>query len=133
MPEFEPTASRYQRPALPLEQELGQSRQPEKLPCKRTRDDLTVCPACGGRLVHPLEWAPAGATAWRVALRCPDCEWHGGGVYSAKAVERLDDALEAATEVLLENLDRLARANLEERIARFAEALECDGILPEDF
>jgi len=95
--------------------------------------DLHVCPTCSSGLVYPTDWAPAARRRWAVDLRCPDCEWEGGGVYAQEIVDRFDEALDAGTEQLLEDLDLLARANMEDQVDRFVEALRSDLVLPEDF
>lgn len=99
----------------------------------RTTDDLDICPTCDSSLVHPVGWQPVGRNRWCVSLRCPECEWHGGGTYEQPVIDRFDEALDRGTEELLEDLKALARANLEERIDRFADALRAGHILPEDF
>ena len=99
----------------------------------RRRDDLHVCPSCSSELVYPTDWAPASNRHWHVALRCPECEWNGGGSYSQDVVDRLDEALEHGTESVLEDLNVLVRANMEDQIERFVSALRADQILPEDF
>ena len=68
-----------------------------------------------------------------MALRCPECEWNGGGSYSQDIVDRLDEVLEQGTESVLEDLNVLVRANMEDQIDRFVSALRADQILPEDF
>ena len=73
------------------------------------------------------------ASGWTVDLRCPDCEWTGGGVYAQEVVDRFDEALDGGTEQLLDDLNLLARANMEEQVERFVAALWADRILPEDF
>jgi hypothetical protein len=98
-----------------------------------TAEALHVCPTCASDLVFPTDWAPADRTRWSVELRCPDCEWTGGGVYSQAVVDRFDEALDAGTEQLLDDLTTLARANMEEQLQRFVGALWADDILPEDF
>jgi hypothetical protein len=103
---------------------------------RRTHDageGLHVCPACHSELVYPTDWAPADAQRWSVALRCPECEWRGGGIYSQEAVDRFDEALDLGTHALLDDLGLLARANMEEQIDRFLDALWADRVLPEDF
>jgi predicted RNA-binding Zn-ribbon protein involved in translation (DUF1610 family) len=100
---------------------------------RRRRGDLHVCPECGSDLVYPTDWAPASDRQWRVALRCPECEWNGGGRYSQEMVDRLDEALDGGTEAVLEDLNILVRANMEDQIDRFVTALNGDQILPEDF
>ena len=100
---------------------------------RRRDDDLHACPACNSALVYPTDWAPASDRRWQVALRCPECEWNGGGTYSQEVVDRLDEVLERGTESVLEDLNILVRANMEDQIDRFASALSADHILPEDF
>jgi hypothetical protein len=100
---------------------------------RRRRDDLHICPSCNSELVYPTDWAPASNRHWQVALRCPQCEWNGGGSYSQEIVDRLDEALERGTESVLEDLNVLTRANMEDQINRFVSALSADHILPEDF
>jgi predicted RNA-binding Zn-ribbon protein involved in translation (DUF1610 family) len=100
---------------------------------RRRRGDLHVCPECGSDLVYPTDWAPASDRHWHVALRCPECEWNGGGRYSQEVVDRLDEALDCGTEAVLDDLNILVRANMEDQIDRFVDALKGDLILPEDF
>ena len=94
---------------------------------------LHVCPTCASELVFPTDWAPADRTRWSVDLRCPDCEWTGGGIYSQTVVDRFDEALDSGTEQLLDDLTTLSRTNMEEQLQRFVTALWADDILPEDF
>ena len=94
---------------------------------------LHICPACASELVFPTDWSPADRTRWSVELRCPDCEWIGGGVYSQQVVDRFDEALDSGTEQLLDDLTTLARSNMEEQLQSFVAALWADHILPEDF
>ncbi len=94
---------------------------------------LHVCPVCASKLVFPTEWAPAPRKRWTVDLRCPECEWRSSGVYAQEVVDRFDETLDAGTEQLLCDLNRLTRANMEEQLERFLVALHADRILPEDF
>jgi hypothetical protein len=95
--------------------------------------ELHVCPNCESELVYPVDWAPADRQTWRVDLRCPDCEWHGGGVFAQEIVDRFDEQLDRGTEQLLGDLQLLVRSNMEEQVNRFVAALNSGGILPEDF
>jgi hypothetical protein len=95
--------------------------------------DLHVCPDCDQHLVYPVEWEEASATHWEVVLRCPNCEWNTVGVYDQDTVDRFDEELDHGTELLLRDLKRLTRANMEEEIERFGKALESDAIWPMDF
>jgi len=99
----------------------------------RQAEDLNVCPSCSSELVHPTDWAPAAGRKWVVDLRCPECEWTGGGTYAQEVVDRFDEALDEGTEAILADLNRLARANMVEHAERFTAALRDDRILPEDF
>lgn len=99
----------------------------------RTQEDLHICPSCASRLVLPTDWAPAAGRRWTVDLRCPDCEWQGGGTYSQSVVDRFDEALDDGTEALLRDLNLLTRANMEEQVDAFVAALAADHVLPEDF
>jgi hypothetical protein len=100
---------------------------------RRRRNDLHVCPVCASHLVYPLDWAPAPDRRWAVDLRCPDCEWRGGGTYAQRVVDRFDEELDLGTEALLDDLGLVVRANMEEQLDRFVVALHSDAILPEDF
>ena len=95
--------------------------------------DLHVCGSCDCDLVYPIEWQEAGPTHWEVALRCPNCEWAGTGVFEQELVERFDEELDHGTEALVRDLKRLMTANMEDEIERFVDALEQDHVLPEDF
>jgi hypothetical protein len=105
-------------------------------PAERARpapDGLHICPTCGSDLVFPVGWEPAGRRSWWVARRCPDCEWSGGGVHPQPVVDRFDEALDAGTDAMLNDLALLAQANMQSEAERFAAALRADHILPEDF
>jgi hypothetical protein len=96
-------------------------------------DGLHVCPTCASHLVYPTDWAPAEPKSWNVQLRCPDCEWHGGGVYAQELVDRFDEELDLGTEQLLGDLTLLTRANMEEQVERVVAALTAGWIVPDDF
>jgi hypothetical protein len=98
-----------------------------------TTQDLHVCGSCSSDLVYPTEWDEAGTTHWEVALRCPNCEWNGTGIFQQELVERFDEELDRGTEALVRDLKRLMHANMEDEIDRFVDALDHDLILPEDF
>ncbi len=95
--------------------------------------DLHVCGRCASELVYPTEWEEAGPEHWEIALRCPNCEWHGTGVYSQRTVDRLDEQLDRASEAVFSDLKRLMDANMKDEVERFAAALAADLIVPEDF
>ena len=99
----------------------------------RAEGGLHICPTCDSELVYPVDWAPARNRQWSVALRCPDCEWQAEGMFAQDVVDRFDDALELGTAQILDDLNLLARANMEEQVDRFVAALQADQILAEDF
>ena len=70
---------------------------------------------------------------WEVSLRCPNCEWHGTGIFDQDVVERFDEELDRGTEALVRDLKRLMHANMEDEIERFIAALHAGHIVPEDF
>jgi hypothetical protein len=94
---------------------------------------LHMCPECDADLVYPTQWSEVDRARWEVALRCPNCEWTDTGVFDQDTVERFDEELDRGTDNLVEDLKRLIRANMEDEIDRFSEALNADHILPEDF
>ncbi len=95
--------------------------------------ELHVCRECESELVYPMEWEEAGPEYWRVALRCPNCEWSATGVFPQELVDRFDERLDEGTEQVVGDLKRLMHANMSEEIDRFVAALEAGAILPEDF
>jgi hypothetical protein len=100
---------------------------------RRTLEDLHVCPDCARDLVYPVEWEESSDTHWEVLLRCPNCEWSEVGMFDQPTVDRFDEHLDAGTEILLRDLKRLERANMDDEIERFTRALDAGAILPEDF
>jgi hypothetical protein len=94
---------------------------------------LHVCPRCDSKTVFPVEWQEAGVEHWEMTLRCPNCEWIGGGIFEQELVERLEDLLDLGTEALVRDLKCLTQANMEEEIDRFSTALYAGHILPMDF
>jgi hypothetical protein len=99
----------------------------------REGSPLHVCAECSSTLVYPIEWQEAGPNHWEVELRCPNCEWHGTGVFSQDVVESFDDELDRGIDVLLSDYRALVNSNMEDEIDRFARALDADAILPADF
>ena len=107
---------------------------PRRAPApERKAGALEICPCCNSELVYPTDWAPVDPANWAVDLRCPDCEWIGGGIFAQVMVDRFDEALDAGTEQLLTDLSLLTRANMEDQVERFAAALWAGEIQPEDF
>ena len=95
--------------------------------------DLHICPDCESDLVYPVAWEEADRSRWEVSLRCPNCEWSTTGVFEEDAIQRFDDTLDRGTEALVSDLRQLTRANMEEDVERFVDAITAGHVLPEDF
>jgi hypothetical protein len=114
----------------------GKAAEARQAPAERQADEareLHLCVNCESRLVYPVQWEEAGSKSWHVTLRCPDCEWIEGGVFSQDQCDRFDDELECGTDALSRDYKRLVTANMSEEIDRFSAALRADAILPIDF
>jgi hypothetical protein len=134
MSERHNTATGREIAPLRVEAERGRRRGPGQTATRpRQANQLEICPCCRRDLVYPIDWSPAGPAHWDVSLRCPECEWSGRGVFAQEIVDRFDDVLDDGTQALLDDLELLTRANMEEQIEIFATALERDLIVPEDF
>jgi hypothetical protein len=96
-------------------------------------DPLHVCFHCAGELAYPLDWAEEGPRHWRIVLRCPECEARREGVFEQGVVEDLDEQLDQATSALLNDLQQLTQANMEDEVEFFIRALDADLIVPSDF
>jgi hypothetical protein len=94
---------------------------------------LHICPDCRSELVQPVAWAEASGNCWELVLSCPNCRWCVEGIYSQQEVEDLEERLDDGLADLLEDLQRLAQANMADQMDRFIAALHSDQILPEDF
>ena len=105
----------------------------EESEARRETRPLHICPECDSPLVQPLSWSESENDCWELELGCPNCEWHEEGVFSQGEIEELEDRLEDGLSDLLDDLHRLAQANMADEIERFVRALEADMILPEDF
>ncbi len=97
------------------------------------RSGLHVCPDCASDLVQPVTWSEASGDCWELVLTCPNCRWCEGGVYTRAEVEDLEERLDNGLADMLEDLQRLAQANMTDEMDRFIAALHRDHILPEDF
>jgi hypothetical protein len=100
---------------------------------ERETRPLHICPGCDSPLVQPLSWSETEAEQWELELSCPNCEWHEDGLYRQSEIEELEDRLEDGLTEMLDDLHRLAQANMADEIERFVQALGADLILPEDF
>jgi len=98
-----------------------------------TARGLQVCLRCSSDFVHPIDGEEAGDHAWRVWLRCAECEWRHEGVYGDAEIEAFDMELDRGTALLRDALNKLELADFEEFGRRFTAALEQDLIGADDF
>jgi hypothetical protein len=98
-----------------------------------TSPGLHLCPDCQSDLVQPVSWAEMADGRWELSLSCPNCWWEIEGVYAIEQLHDLEERLDEGLEEMLDDLQRLAHANMSDQIERFAAALSADLILPEDF
>lgn len=109
-------------------------RPPEAAPPTHVEGDPPgICPRCSGELVYPVSWEERVGSRWRLALRCPDCEWRGSGEFEQEDVEEFDDELNDRTEELLMTLRALTRSNMKADVERLITAIDDDAIQPMDF
>ena len=106
---------------------------PPASPAPPLDDEPHVCPLCRSALVHPTDWQRVASAAWRITLRCPNCETVRTLTLVREQVEQLNRALYEGTEKLARQADRIARHNFEEETVRFVAALDADQIWPIDF
>ena len=91
------------------------------------------CPDCASDLVYPIDWDEAGASSYRLTLRCPNCERTDVGTYDWDTVRWLEQRLEDGERALIADLSALGRANVEEDFDRFIAALRAGHVWPMDF
>jgi hypothetical protein len=96
-------------------------------------DGLHTCPECSSTLVQPVQWGETTGGSWVLTLHCPNCDWITEGVFNQEQVDKFEEQLDSGLADMLDDLRRLAHANMTEEIDRFAAALQTDLILPEDF
>ena len=63
----------------------------------------------------------------------PSASGAAAATTTRRSVDRFDEALDETMQSVLDDLQLLTRANMEEQIERFIAALNADLILPEDF
>ncbi|MFA4966546.1 MAG: hypothetical protein WC709_13055 [Thermoleophilia bacterium] len=137
-PDVPQPAARAQRPAevalsgprAPGAEPPGQKAAPSAPPQDR---EAHVCPLCGSRFVYPLSWERDGDAAWRISLRCPECEARRDVSLGRRGVEALNRELYFGAQELAREADTISRRNFEEEAQRLVKALQRDLILPMDF
>jgi hypothetical protein len=92
-----------------------------------------VCPVCHSELVYPVDWQRTSDTAWRLRLRCPECETERDALLGRADVEEYNRHLYYGSQDLAQAAQEISRKNFEEEAAKLVAALEMDLILPMDF
>ena len=95
--------------------------------------DLSRCNECRSPLVQPDVWESVGGGAWRVTLRCPECEHRETDTFDRETISHFDDVLEAADREMVSALEELQAEIMREEIDLFCAALAADYVLPSDF
>lgn len=127
---MEPQRTRYDRERFTLPE--GRAAPADRTTPASDRE-LRDCPCCRSGLVQPVEMLLCDDGGRQVERRCPECEWRGGGVFTAEAVERYERELDEARASLEGLLRRIERASVERGVEGFARALAQDHVVPEDF
>jgi hypothetical protein len=94
---------------------------------------MQMCPECHSDLVQPVEWEEQPGDGWSVELRCPECEWRGGGTYAQSDIDEYDRLLDEGMRSVIDDLRKLTRENMERDLEDLIKALDGDLVLPEDF
>lgn len=94
---------------------------------------LHICMHCGSDLVQPTEWQEGADCRWQLTLECPNCNHVETGLFDRVEVEMLEEELDNGIASMIDDLDRLTRANMTADVDRFVSALHAEQILPEDF
>jgi hypothetical protein len=126
----DPNQRSVRRITLPSGRSIEVVRLAESVPEARM---LHVCPLCEADLVQPVEWCEVDDSNWQLTLECPNCGWSEQGVYSREQVDQLEDRMDDGLCEMIDDLHRLAKANMADEIERFVAALQTELILPEDF
>jgi hypothetical protein len=78
---------------------------------RRHHDDILACPRCDSRLVQEIAATPRRDGDWQVVRRCPECEWHGAGRFSAEAYAEFQVAQQSAAAGLSALLMQIQRGS----------------------
>jgi hypothetical protein len=103
-------------------------------------DSLRICPDCDCRLCFESAAEPLTPDLWLVVVQCPNCWGAWRRNVSDVELELFEHALDDDTRAIERELDQIAWSNavaeaeeLAAEVARFAEALQLDAIVPMDF
>lgn len=94
------------------------------------------CPLCDCDLVEPTYWRQVSGDAWRLDLRCPECDGERTVILDGDTLHAYNVRLYEGTELLARRAEHLARERTATDTASrdaFVAALRDDRILPMDF
>lgn len=99
-----------------------------------SEDGLHVCPKCESQVVQLVHLEEADDIHhFRLWLRCPECEWRGGGVHDEAEIDCLEQVIEGGVRAIERAFIIEKRLNMELLAELFRLALEADLITPDDF
>ena len=84
-------------------------------------------------MVQPAAYEPLWGDRWLISRACPNCGWKHEGVFPHAALRSFEEHLDDVDDRLWDALARIQRELIDDEVARFAQALAADAILPEDF
>jgi hypothetical protein len=101
---------------------------------------LRICDECGCRFCFESGAEPLTAEIWLVVAQCPNCWASWTRTTDDTALELFERSLDGDTLLIETAVEDLAYANqraqaelIDDEVARFAEALASNAILPMDF
>ena len=95
--------------------------------------DLSECPHCRSRLVHPEQWKALDGGRVSLTLRCPECNSWMSGTFSAERVRELDREQVGARSALRAAYEQAAARNMRSALDTLHSAFERDLIGADDF
>ncbi len=95
--------------------------------------DLSECPHCRSRLVHPEQWKALDGGRVSLTLRCPECDSWMSGTFSAERVRELDREQVGARSALRAAYEQASARNMRSALDTLCGALERDLIAADDF
>jgi hypothetical protein len=95
---------------------------------------MEICPACGQSFVVPIDLVDyIDEGLYLLALHCKNCDRLALGVHEDAELEAFEQRLQDESGHLAAYADVLEVARFIDEVDRFAQALDDDLLLPEDF
>lgn len=92
-----------------------------------------TCPACGSRLVYPLERIHISPRRWQLLLACPECFILRVEIVSNRELDIIIEQVESGLEEISSALADAERQHMEEECEKFIAAIQAGNIEPLDF